>query len=243
MKTDRRDALKLARQLRSGDPTAVWVPNAEQEAMRDPTRTRDDFKAREQKTRQQLDAFVLRHGHHWPSNKTRWTQAHYNWLESLTFRHAWLRIVLQEYIDAVKIVGARVATITDRMMKVLPQWSLAPMVDSLIALRGIDKISAMVLLGELGDISRFDSPKQLMAYLGLTPSEHGSGKRRRQGAVTLTGNSRARRTLVESAWSYRFPARKTMHLKRKASDASEKPKLLPGQRKGDYVDATTRLCG
>ena len=173
--------------MRSGNLTEVWIPDTEQEAMRDPTRTRDDFRGQEHKARQQRNAFVLRHGHHWPSNKTRWTQAHYNWLESLTFRHAWLRIVLQEYIDAVKIVGARVATITDRMMKVLPQWSLAPMVDSLIALRGIDKISAMVLLGESGDISRFDSPKQLMAYLGLTPSEHGSGKRRRQGAVTPTG--------------------------------------------------------
>nr|VFK50949.1 MAG: Transposase IS116/IS110/IS902 family protein [Candidatus Kentron sp. TC] len=121
-------------------------------------------------------------------------------------------------------------------MKVLPQWSSAPVVDSLIALRGIDKISAMVLLGELGDISRFDSPKQLMAYLGLTPSEHGSGKRRRQVAVTLTGNSRARRTLIESAWSYRFPARKTMHLKRKAADASEEAKAIAWT-------AQRRLCG
>nr|VFK45938.1 MAG: Transposase IS116/IS110/IS902 family protein [Candidatus Kentron sp. TC] len=156
-----------------------------------------------------------------------------------------MRIVLEEYIDAVKIAGARVATITDRMMKVLPQWSLAPLLDSLIALRRIDKISAMVLLGELGDISRFDSPKQLMAYLGLTPSEHGSGKRRRQGAITLTGNSRARRTLVESAWSYRFRARKTMRLKRKAADASEEAKAIAwtAQRRlcGRY--ATTRLCG
>nr|VFK02366.1 MAG: Transposase IS116/IS110/IS902 family protein [Candidatus Kentron sp. LFY] len=95
--------------------------------------------------------------------------------------------MLQEYIDAVKIASARVATITDQMMKVLPHWSLAPVVNCLVALRGIDKISAMVLLAELGDISRFDSPKQLMAYLGLVPSEHSSGKRRKQGAITLTG--------------------------------------------------------
>nr|VFK46462.1 MAG: Transposase IS116/IS110/IS902 family protein [Candidatus Kentron sp. TC] len=121
-------------------------------------------------------------------------------------------------------------------MKVLPQWSLAPLLDSLIALRRIDKISAMVLLGELGDISRFDSPKQLMAYLGLTPSEHGSGKRRRQGAITLTGNSRARRTLIESAWSYRFRARKTMRLKRKAVNASEEAKVIAWT-------AQKRLCG
>nr|VFK28497.1 MAG: Transposase IS116/IS110/IS902 family protein [Candidatus Kentron sp. LPFa]VFK36239.1 MAG: Transposase IS116/IS110/IS902 family protein [Candidatus Kentron sp. LPFa] len=163
-------------------------------------------------------------GGHWPTDKTRWTRTHYNWLESLTFEHPWLQIVLQEYIDAVKATRERVATITDQMMKVLPQWSLAPVVDCLVALRGIDKISAMVLLAELGDISRFDSPKQLMAYLGLVPSEHSSGKRRRQGAITLTGNSRARRALVESAWSYRFPVRKTKHLKRKEADASEEAK-------------------
>ena len=90
----------------------------------------------------------------------------------------------------------------------MPQWSLGPVVDSLVALRGIDKLAAMVLLAELGDISRFDSPRQLMAYLGLVPSEHSSGGRRRQGAITKTGNSHARRMLVESAWSYRFrPAR------------------------------------
>lgn len=236
VKTDRRDALILARQLRSGDLTAVWVPDAEQEAMRDLTRTRDDFKAQEQKARQQLNAFVLRHGHHWPTDKTRWTCTHYSWLESLTFEHPWLQIVLQEYIDAVKAAKERVATITDQMMKVLPQWSLAPVVDCLVALRGIDKISAMVLLAELGDISRFDSPKQLMAYLGLVPSEHSSGKRRRQGAITLTGNSRARRALVESAWSYRFPARKTKHLKRKEADASEEAKDIAWK-------AQKRLCG
>ncbi|MBT8419316.1 MAG: IS110 family transposase [Gammaproteobacteria bacterium] len=236
IKTDRRDALMLARKLRSGELTPVWVPDTEQEAMRDLTRTRDDFKGQEQKARQQLNGFVLRHGHSWPSNKTRWTKAHYDWLESLRFEHEWLQIVLQEYIDAVKAASARVAGITDQMMKLLPQWSLAPVVDSLIALRGIDKISAMVLLAELGDISRFDSPKQLMAYIGLVPSEHSSGKRRRQGGITLTGNSRARRTLIESGWSYRFPARQTMHLKRKAANASEEAKAVAWK-------AQKRLCG
>jgi transposase len=91
----------------------------------------------------------------------------------------------------------------------LPEWSLAPVVDSLVALRGIDKRAAIVLLAELGDISRFDSPKQLMAYLALVPSQHSSSGRRRQGAITLTGNSHARRMLIESAWSDRFPARQT----------------------------------
>ncbi len=236
IKTDRRDALKLARYLRSGELTAVWVPDREQEAMRDLTRARDDMKSQERKARQQLNAFVLRHGHGWPAGKSRWTKTHYNWLEALRFEHAWQQIVLQEYIDAVEAATARVAQMTGQMMTVLPSWSLAPVVDSLVALRGIDKISAMVLLAELGDISRFDSPRQLMAFLGLVPSEHSSGGRRRQGAITLTGNGHARRALVESAWSYRFPARQTAHLRRKAVNASKEAREIAWR-------AQKRLCG
>ena len=236
IKTDRRDALKLARLLRAGDLTAVWVPDTEQEAMRDLTRARDDMKSQERKARQQLNAFVLRQGQHWPRGKTRWTSAHYNWLESIRFDQPWLQIVLQEYIDAVKAGTQRVADLTDQLLRALPGWSLAPVVDALVALRGIDKLAATVLLAELGDISRFDSPKQLMAYLGLVPGEHSSGSRRRQGAITRTGNSHARRMLVESARSYRFPARQTMHLKRKAKTASPEAKAIAWR-------AQKRLCG
>jgi transposase len=226
IKTDRRDALKLARLLRSGDLTAVWVPDRDQEMMRDLSRARDDMKGQERKARQQLNAFVLRHGHHWPRGKSRWNPTHYNWLESLRFEQAWQQVVLQEYIDAAKAASARVAQLSDHMMRALSEWSLGPVVDSLIALRGIDKLAAIVLLAELGDISRFDSPRQLMAFLGLVPSEHSSGARRRQGGITLTGNGHARRMLVESAWSYRFPARQTMHLKRKAVNASASAKTI-----------------
>lgn len=236
IKTDRRDALKLARLARSGDLTAVWVPDTEQEAMRDLTRARDDMKAQERKARQQLNAFVLRHGHHWPKGKSRWTQIHYNWLESLRFEHDWQQVVLQEYIDAVRAATQRVNDLTTQMERALPQWSLAPVVEALVALRGIDKLAAMVLMAELGDISRFDSPRQLMGFLGLVPSEHSSGSRRRQGAITLTGNSHARRMLVESAWSYRFPARQTGHLKRKAAKAPEEARAVAWK-------AQKRLCG
>ena len=235
VKTDRRDALKLARLLRAGDLTAVWVPDTEQEAMRDLTRARDDMKGQERKARQQLNAFVLRQGQHWPRGKTRWTKAHYNWLESIRFEQPWLQVVLQEYIDAVKAATQRVADLTGQLLQALPDWSLAPVVDALVALRGIDKLAATVLLAELGDISRFDSPKQLMAYLGLVPSEHTTGRRRSQGAITLTGNGHARRMLVECAWSYRFPARQSMHLKRKAKDASAQAKAIAWR-------AQKRLC-
>jgi transposase len=236
VKTDRLDAVKLAQYLRSGELTAVWVPDHEQEAMRDLTRARGDMKAQELKARQQLNAFVLRHGHHWPSNKTRWTQTHFNWLESLEFPHPWQQVVLQEYIDAVKAAGRRVADVMNQVLQALPTWSLAPVVDSLVALRGIDKLAAITLLSELGDISRFDNPRQLMAYLGVVPSEHSTGKSRRQGSITLTGNGYARRVLVESAWSYRFQARQTMHLKRKAVNASDEAKEIAWR-------AQKRLCG
>ena len=236
IKTDRRDALKLSQLLRAGELTAVWVPDEEQEAMRDLTRARGDMKAQQLKARQQLNGFVLRHGHHWPSRKSRWTQGHYRWLESLKFDSPWQQVVLQEYIDAVKAASQRVDDITAQMLGALAQWSLKPVVESLVALRGIDKVAAMVLLAELGDISRFESPRQLMAYLGLVPSEHSTGKRRRQGAITLTGNSHARRMLVESAWSYRFAARQTLHLKRKAVNASQQAKAIAWR-------AQKRLCG
>jgi transposase len=236
IKTDRRDAAKLARLLRSGELTPVWVPGTEQEAMRDLTRARDDIKAQQRKARQQLNAYVLRHGHHWPSTKTRWTQTHYRWLENLRFDHDWQQVVLQEYVDAVKAADQRVADLTAQMERVLPQWTLAPVVESLVALRGIDKLSAMVLLAELGDISRFESPKQLMAFLGLVPSEHSSGGRRRQGGITKTGNAHARRMLVEAAWSYRFPPRLTAHLKRKGASASEAAQAIAWR-------AQKRLCG
>jgi len=236
IKTDIRDALKLSGYLRSGDLTAVWVPDQEQEAMRDLTRARDDMKSQERKARQQLNGFVLRHGHGYPSNKTRWTKTHYHWLESITFEQPWLQIVLQEYIDAVKAATQRVDDMTTQMMQALPAWSMAPVIDSLVALRGIDKIAAMVLLAELGDISRFTSPGQLMAFLGLVPGEHSSGQSRRQRSITRAGNGHARRMLVECAWSYRFPARQTMHLKRKAVNASAEAKAIAWK-------AQKRLCG
>lgn len=236
IKTDRLDAVKLSQYLRAGELSSVWIPGHEQEAMRDLTRARGDMKGQQLKARQQLNAFVLRHGHHWPSNKCRWTKSHYNWLESLTFKHAFQQIVLQEYVDAVKAADARVAEMDRQIEAAVPSWSYAPIVASLMALRGLDRLAAVTLLAELGDISRFESPRQLMAFLGLVPSEHSSGGRRRQGAITLTGNAHARRMLIESAWSYRFPARQTMHLKRKMVGASETAKAISWK-------AQKRLCG
>ena len=236
IKTDRRDARRLATSLRSGELTAIWIPDDEQEAMRDLTRAREDFKHEQRRARQQLNAFVLRHDHHWPARRSRWTQVHYQWLESLTFAHEWQGQVRDEYLEAVRAASQRVADLDARLERALGQWSLAPVVHALVALRGIDRLSAMVLLAELGDLRRFASPRQLMGYLGLVPSEHSSGPRRRQGAITGTGNRRGRRILVESAWSYRFPARQTAHLVRKAAGAPPAAQQIAWR-------AQKRLCG
>ena len=234
IKTDRGDACKLARLSRSGELTGVWVPDEEQEAMRDLVRARADFKNAERKTRQQLGAFLLRHGRHW--SRSRWTLAHYAWLDGLRFERDWQEWAFREYLDAVRAASDRVAALTNQLDDALPSWSMAPVVRSLVALRGVDRITAMTLLSELGDVSRFVTPRQLMAYVGLVPSEHSSGARRRQGGITRTGNGHVRRALVESAWSYRFPARRTAHLERKAAAASDEAKAIAWK-------AQRRLCG
>jgi len=129
-----------------------------------------------------------------------------------------------------------VAGIVTEMHKALQTWSLRPVVEGLIALRGIDIITAMTIMAELGDISRFDNPRQLMAFLGLVPSEHSSGGKRRLGSITKTGNGHVRRVLVESSWSYRFPARKTKHLRQKESKTSARVQSIAWE-------AQKRLCG
>ncbi len=234
IKTDRRDAVKLARLSRAGELTPVWVPDEDQEAMRDLVRARSDFKRAELRARQQLGAFLLRHDRRW--SRGRWTKAHYAWLDGLRFERDWEEWAYQEYLDAARAASDRVAALTKLLRDALPGWSMAPAVRSLAALRGVDVITAMTLLSELGDVSRFDSPRQLMSYLGLVPSEHSSGERRRRGGITRTGNGHARRALVESAWSYRFPARRTAHLERKAAAASDEARAIAWK-------AQRRLCG
>ena len=220
IKTDRRDAVSLARLLRAGELTPIWVPDKEQEAMRDLTRAREDMKTMERQSRQRLGGFLLRHGKVYPG-RSKWTKAYFRWLESLRFETAAQQIVFQEYIDIVKDAQQRVAAMEGEMRKALTGWTLKPVVDGLMALRGVDLIAAMTIVAELGDITRFESPRQLMAHLGLVPSEHSSGERQKRGGITKTGNGHARRILVEASWSYRLPARKTAHLRKKAEKASK----------------------
>ncbi|MCE9682369.1 IS110 family transposase [Halomonas alkalisoli] len=235
IKTDRRDAQMLARLSRSGELTPVWVPTPEQEAIRDLTRAREDMKAIELKARQRLSAFLLRHGKVY-RGKSKWVPSHFRWLETVRFDTPVQQIVLEEYVGAVKEAQRRVAGLEKQMAVALPAWSLAPVAEALMAMRGISLITAMTVLAELGDISRFDSPRQLMAYLGLVPSEHSTGASRRQGGITKTGNGHVRRVLVEAAWSYRFPARKTRIIQQRAERTSPTVQAIAWE-------AQKRLCG
>jgi transposase len=236
LKTDRRDAVLLARLHRAGELTAVWVPDEEQEAIRDLSRAREDMKGIERTARQRLGAFLLRHGQVYRDGASRWTQRHWRWLEAVRMPSAVQQLVLQEYIEAVKEAQRRVAGLETQMREALAGWSLRPVVEGLMALRGVSLIAAMTLLAELGDLSRFDSPRQLMGYLGLIPSEHSSGGSRRLGGITRTGNGHARRLMVEAAWSYRFPARKTRGIEQRAEQTSAAVQAIAWA-------AQQRLCG
>ena len=158
--------------------------------MRDLTRAREDMKAIEAKAWQRLGTFLLRHDRVYPEGKSQWTQRHFRWLEEQRFEDPVQQMVFQEYVDTVMEARRRVAGLEGQMREALEQWSLRPMVEALFALRGVDVVTAMTVLAELGDLTRFDSPRELMSFLGLVPSEHSSGPRRCQGAITKTsGNS------------------------------------------------------
>ncbi|MEO0621050.1 MAG: IS110 family transposase [Pseudomonadota bacterium] len=211
VKTDRRDAQRLAVLHRAGDLTAVWVPDQTHEAMRDLVRARWDAKIQLVTAKQQLLAFLLRHGRIYESGRKYWTLRHRHWLSRQAFDEAAHRIVFQDYVEAVWTADERCKSLVQRIRELLPAWSLGPTVEALRCVRGLDLISAVTFVASVGDLTRFETPRQLMAYLGLTPSERSSGGMVRRGRITKTGNREARRMLIEAAWSYRYPARLTQH--------------------------------
>jgi transposase len=206
IKTDRRDALTLARLARSGDLVKVMVPDERDEAMRDLSRAREDAVRARLKARQQLKALLLRHGHRY-TGKSSWTLAHERYLAEVSFTHPAQDIAFAEYRQAVREGHERVERLTQALRSQSEHWRLKPLVAALSSLRGIDFVAAVTLAAEIGDFSRFAHPTELMGFLGLVPSEYSSGDTRRQGEITKTGNGHARRVLVEAAWNYRFPAR------------------------------------
>ena len=206
VKTNRRDAAMLARLHRAGELSAVWVPDATHEAMRDLVRARATAVRVLGKARQHLAGFLLRHGKIFAGRRS-WTVAYRRWLTTVRFDHPAQQIVLQDYIHAVADGEKRIARLVEQIELLLENWLMTPVVQAVQAMRGIALVNAVTIVAEIGDFTRFANPRQLMAYVGLVPSEHSTGNSVRRGGVTKAGNAYARRALIEGAWTYRMQAR------------------------------------
>ena len=206
VKTNRRDAVSLARLFRAGELTSVWVPDTVHEAVRDLVRARETASQDLRRKRQQLLSFLLRHGRIF-SGRQHWSRAHLRWLAQQKFDHPAQQIVFQDAVDAIEDAATRLRRLDEQVAAIVPSWSMAPVVEAYQAMRGVSFAVAVTFVAEIGDLRRFDNPRQLMAFLGLVPSERSTGERVRRAGLTLAGNKRARRVLIEGAWSYRYPAR------------------------------------
>jgi transposase len=235
VKTNRRDALQLARLLRAGELTAVWVPDEAHEAMRDLIRARDSAVDDLRRKRQSISSMMLRQGRIYPGKKT-WGARHQRWLQEQNFEQPSQQLVLQELLLAARHAGERLQRMEAAVIEFLPKWSLAPTVEALQALRGINLVTAATIMAEIGDLRRFDSPRQLMGYLGLVPGERSTGATVRRLGITKAGNGRVRRALVESAWSYR-------HLPRIGKAKHYVHERLSPTVRNIATKAQVRLCG
>lgn len=205
VKTDRRDALTLARLSRAGELTSVWVPDEAHEAMRDLIRAREAATKDVRQIRQRIQGFLLRHGRRYAGAV--WKKQHRVWLANQSFVHPAQQIAFQTYLNAMDQAIERKELIETQIAALVPEWSLGPVVEALQALRGVALVVAAGVVAEIGDMRRFDNPRQLMAFLGLVPGEHSSGSKRKLTGITKAGSTVARRLIVEAAWAYRMPAK------------------------------------
>lgn len=234
IKTNRRDAVTLARLHRSGELTGIWVPDSVHEAIRDLVRAREAGADDLRRKRQQLLSFLLRHGCIYEAGG-HWTLAHRRWLAGQAFEHPAEQIVFQEMIDAIEDAGQRVRRLDEQLAKIVPSWSMRPLVEAYQAMRGASFLVAVTFAAEVGDVRRFDTAPQLMAFLGLVPGERSTGDTVRRSGLTLAGNRRARRALVEAAWTYRYPARVSETLRARLEG-------LPKSVRDIAWKAQVRLC-
>ena len=215
IKTDRRDARKLAELLRAGLLTAVRPPTAAEEAVRDLCRCREDAKEDLLRSRHRMSKFLLRRGLRWSQGKRAWTHAHRAWMKGLRFEHGADQSIFDDYLLALEQLEERCKRLDDKLEAVAQSEPYREQVGWLCCLRGVKTVTAITLLSELHGFERFESPRQLMAYLGLVPSEHSSGERQARGAITKTGNSHVRRILIEAAWHYRHRPAVSPHLRQR----------------------------
>lgn len=213
-KTDKRDAKALARLLRAGDLTAVYVPEATDEAIRDLCRSRTDAIDDHRRCKYRLKAFLLRHGYRY-QGKANWSQPHMRYLRELVLPHPAMKVILEEYLQGIDAAHQRVQRIEASMLDLLQSWRLKPAVEALMAFRGFQLVAAMITVSELGDIHRFEHPRQLMTYLGLVPTESSSGPRQRLGGISRCGNGHQRWLLTECAEHYAIPPKVSKELSRR----------------------------
>ena len=205
IKTDKRDALKLAKLLKSEDLTPIYVPEPEDEAVRDLSRAREVAMKDLKDAKYQLKALLLRNNINYKGTAN-WSQKHLRWLTELVLPHPAQHIVLQEFLQTITERISRLERLDNELTHHVHQWRYYPVVKAIQAMRGVRLLVATGVVAELGDLTRFDHPRKLMSYLGLVPSEHSSGGKRHIGAITKCGNGRARRLLVEGAHTYRYAA-------------------------------------
>jgi transposase len=225
IKTNRRDAIKLARSHRAGELTAVHVPDARDEAIRDLCRARTDAVRDQRRSRQQLKGLLLRLGYHY-TGKSSWTEAHLRYLRELEMAYPAQKVVLEEYLIAITQAGERIGRLTSQIQEHVANWRMKPVVEALMAMRGIQLLAATVLISELGDVRRFDHPRQLMAYLGLVSSESSTGTSRHQGPITKCGNTHARWFLIECAQHYALPPKVSKELSKRQQHQPQRIKEL-----------------
>ena len=217
VKTDKRDARKLARLLRAGELTAVYIPEPTDEAIRDLCRARTDAVDDRRRSRHRLKGFLLRHGYRY-QGKSSWSAVpppRRDYLRELVLPHPAMKVILEEYLQAIAAAAERIERCEAAIRDLLEKWRLAPAVRALMAMKGFRTVAAMILVSELGEVHRFSHPRQVMAYLGLVPTENTSSERRRQGRITKCGNAHARWLLVECAQHYATPPKVSKELSRR----------------------------
>jgi transposase len=227
-------AVQLARLMRSGDLTPVYVPAVDDDAIRDLSRAREDALSALKTAKFRLKAILLRHDIRYTGRAT-WGAAHLCWLSEVVYPTPAQQIVFQEYVRAVTDHTERLQWLEQELHEQVHAWRLCPVVEALQALRGMQLTVAVTTVAELGDLTRFENPRQLMSYLGLTPSEYSRGEHRCQGGITKTVSAHARRALVEGAWVYRYPAKVSRHLQRRLEK-------LPKPIQDTSWKAQVRLC-
>ena len=242
VKTDKRDARKLARLLRAGELTAVYIPEATDETMRDLCRARSDAVDDRRRSRHRLKGFLLRHGYRY-QGKSAWSAAHERYLRELVLPHPAMKVILEEYLQAIAAAGERIERCEMGMRDLLEKWRLAPAVRALMAMKGFQIVAAMILVSELGEVHRFSHPRQVMAYLGLIPSERTSSDRRRQGAITKCGNAHARWLLVECAQHYATPPKVSHQLSRRQQGQEKEVRAISWRAQHRLHSRYTRLLG